>query len=56
MIQPLFSIVTITWNAHKTIEATLNSVANQTYKNYEYIVIDGASNDGTINILNKTDI
>ena len=53
MIQPLFSIVTITWNAHKTIEVTLNSVADQTYKNYEYIVIDGASDDGTIDILDK---
>ena len=53
MIQPLFSIVTITWNAHKTIEVTLNSVADQTYKNYEYIVIDGASDDGPIDILDK---
>ena len=53
MIQPLFSIITITWNAHKTIEVTLNSVADQTYKNYEYIVIDGASDDGTIDILDK---
>ena len=46
--QPLFSIITITYNAAQTIERTAKSIANQTYKNIEYIIIDGASTDDTL--------
>jgi glycosyltransferase involved in cell wall biosynthesis len=43
----LFSIITISYNEIKNIEKTIKSVANQKYKNIEYIVIDGDSIDGT---------
>ena len=47
------SIVTITLNDVLTIEQTVQSVLNQNYSNLEYIVIDGGSTDGTLEILNK---
>ena len=50
---PRLSIITVTFNSEKTIERTLKSVAAQTYKNIEHIVIDGASTDGTLNIIEK---
>lgn len=49
----LFSIVTIAFNSEKTIERTLKSVLAQTYKDYEYIIVDGASRDSTIDIVRK---
>lgn len=51
--QPLISIITVCLNAERTIENTIKSVLNQTYKNVEYLVMDGASNDKTIKILDK---
>ena len=47
------SVVTITLNDVKTIEKTIKSVIDQNYSNLEYIVIDGGSTDGTLEILNK---
>lgn len=47
------SIVTVCFNSEKTIERTLRSVLNQTYSNIEYIIIDGKSNDKTIEIIKK---
>ncbi|MDE5673185.1 MAG: glycosyltransferase, partial [Duncaniella sp.] len=49
-MNPLFSIITITYNAASTIPATLRSVEEQTCKLYEYIVIDGASTDNTVSL------
>lgn len=49
----LVSIITPTYDSASTIERTLDSVLNQTYKNYEYIIIDGGSRDDTINIIKK---
>lgn len=45
------SIITVVYNNKKTIKDAIESVLNQTYKNIEYIVIDGASNDGTVEIV-----
>lgn len=47
------SIITTTYNSSKTIEGTIKSVLNQTYSDIEYIIIDGGSTDGTLDIVNK---
>lgn len=47
------SIVTATWNSGKTVEDTIKSVLCQTYKNYEYLIIDGLSKDTTLEIARK---
>jgi glycosyltransferase involved in cell wall biosynthesis len=51
--QPLISIITVVYNGAKTLEQTIQSVLNQTYKNIEYIIIDGESSDGTLDIIKK---
>lgn len=53
MIRPKLSVITIVYNNVRDIERTVLSVLNQTYPNIEYLVIDGASNDGTLEILKK---
>ncbi|PLY04733.1 MAG: glycosyltransferase [Arcobacter sp.] len=53
VILPLISIITISYNEKNNIENTINSVINQTYKNIEFIIIDGKSTDGTVDIINK---
>ncbi len=50
MNRPLFSIITVTFNAEKTLPATLASVEQQSFKGYEYLVLDGASTDNTVSI------
>ena len=47
------TIVTVTLNNVKTIEQTIKSVLNQNYSNLEYIVIDGGSTDGSLEVINK---
>ena len=42
------TIITVVLNAERTIERALRSVLDQTYNNYEYIIIDGGSTDGTL--------
>ena len=50
---PIFSIITVTYNAESTIEATMRSVKQQTFRPIEHIIIDGASKDNTLYIINK---
>lgn len=49
----LISIITVVYNAVSTIEETILSVINQDYDNIEYIIIDGGSTDGTLDIIRK---
>ena len=48
---PLVTIITVCWNSAKTIEQAFQSVRNQTYTNIEYVVVDGGSSDGTVDLL-----
>jgi glycosyltransferase involved in cell wall biosynthesis len=45
-----FTVITITYNAEKVVERTLNSVLNQTYEGVEHLIIDGASKDKTVTL------
>lgn len=51
--KPLISIITITYNAESTIEPTLISTASQTFRDFEHIIIDGASTDGTLSLARR---
>lgn len=53
MLGPLVSIITVVYNGGKTIEKTIRSVLCQTYTHIEYIIIDGGSTDGTLEIIKK---
>lgn len=53
-MQELFvSVLTPCYNSVKTIEKTLECIENQTYKNIEYIIVDGGSTDGTLELIEK---
>ena len=49
----MISIITITYNAERWLERTMKSVLAQTYKEYEYIIVDGGSKDGTVEIIKR---
>uniref|UniRef100_UPI00404A9853 glycosyltransferase family 2 protein n=1 Tax=Gelidibacter sp. TaxID=2018083 RepID=UPI00404A9853 len=54
MNEPLLvSIITIVYNGEKYLQQTIDSVHNQTYKNIEYIIIDGGSTDKTLDIIKQ---
>ncbi len=53
MNQPLLSIVTVVYNDVDGIEFTIKSVVDQSYKNIEYIIIDGGSTDGTVEVIKQ---
>lgn len=52
-LMPKISVITVSYNAAETIETTILSVIRQTYENIEYIIIDGGSTDGTVDIIKK---
>ena len=49
----LVTVITVVFNDQTKIEETINSVINQTYDNVEYLVVDGGSSDGTLDVLGK---
>ena len=51
-----FSIITVTYNAAQWLERTMQSVLSQTYPDIEYIIVDGSSTDGTINIITNYEL
>lgn len=51
--RPLISVITVIFNGVATIEHTIRSVLEQTYDNVEYIIIDGGSTDGTLDVLRR---
>ena len=53
--KPLISIITCVLNGEKYLEETILSIRNQTYKNYEYIVVDGDSSDSTLSIIKRNE-
>ena len=53
--KPLISVITVVYNGEKTLKDTIESVMMQTYENIEYIIIDGGSSDGTVDILKQYD-
>jgi glycosyltransferase involved in cell wall biosynthesis len=54
-MQPLISIIIVTYNAANYLQNAIDSVVNQTYKNIELIIIDGLSTDQTVNIIKKNE-
>ena len=53
MLYSKVSIITASYNSEATLEATIESVYNQTYQDIEYIIIDGGSSDKTVSIIQK---
>jgi glycosyltransferase involved in cell wall biosynthesis len=51
--KPTLSVITVVYNNVKDIERTMLSVVNQTYPDIEYIIVDGLSTDGTLDIINS---
>ncbi len=50
---PTISIITVVYNGEDTIQRTIDSIKNQSYKNIEYIIVDGLSKDNTVEIIKK---
>lgn len=48
-----FSIITINYNDKSGLRRTIESVASQTYVDYEYIIIDGGSTDGSVDVIKE---
>jgi glycosyltransferase involved in cell wall biosynthesis len=51
MRSPKISVITVVFNGEKLIGRTIDSVVNQTYNQIEYIIIDGKSTDGTLEVI-----
>ena len=51
----ILSVITVTYNAEKTLERTLKSVREQSYANIEHVIVDGNSKDKTVDLIRKQD-
>ena len=49
----LFTVITINYNNAEGLRRTIESVVNQTYTDYEYLIIDGGSTDGSVDVIRK---
>ena len=56
MSKPLLSVITVCYNSEKTIRETINSILNQSYSNFEYIVVDGNSKDSTVDLIKSFEV
>ncbi len=56
MVVPRITIVTPSFNRKKYLEYAIQSVLNQNYPNLEYIIIDGGSTDGSVELIKNTQI
>lgn len=50
-IQPVISIITVVYNGAALLKGTIDSIQSQTYPNIEYLIVDGGSTDGTLDII-----
>ena len=55
-LKPKFSIITVTYNAASVITPTLQSIAAQSYRNFEFLLIDGGSSDNTVELVRNSGI
>lgn len=55
-LRPKFSIITVTYNAASVITPTLQSIAAQSYRNFEFLLIDGGSSDNTVELVRNSGI
>lgn len=53
MVNNKISIITVCYNAKEALERTISSIKLQSFKNFEYIIIDGGSQDGTLEVINR---
>lgn len=53
MKEPFISIITVTYNAERMLEPTLKSVSEQVFGDYEHIIVDGQSSDGTLGLVGR---
>ena len=52
---PLITIITSTYNAVRELPVTLQSIKEQTYNNIQWVIVDGASSDGTVDLIKDND-
>ena len=49
--KPWLSIITVVYNSENLLQGTIDSIASQSLQNFQYIIVDGKSNDGTLDVI-----